>query len=112
MEPLLTRHRAVADACKSPSKSAPSAGQGAGATVLGVRHPLAAAEPRPQTRTTMSITELHDEPESRISFDDDGLATLAPAFPMADVDELRRRVHGPVYAAGDDGLAAEVATWN
>ena len=32
--------------------------------------------------------------------------------PAADVDDLRSRVHGPVYAAGDDGLAAEVATWN
>ena len=29
-----------------------------------------------------------------------------------DVDELRSQVHGPVYAAGDDGMAAEVATWN
>jgi FAD/FMN-containing dehydrogenase len=59
----------------------------------------------------MSLTELHDEPESPTAFDD-VIATLAPAFPMADVDELRSRVHGPVYAAGDDGLAAEVATWN
>ena len=40
------------------------------------------------------------------------LDALLPPFPAADVDELRGRVHGPVYAAGDDGLAAEVATWN
>ena len=60
----------------------------------------------------MSITELHDEPESPIVLSDEVIATLAPAFPAGDVDELRSRVHGPVYAAGDDGLAAEVATWN
>ncbi len=40
------------------------------------------------------------------------LDVLAPPFPATDVHELRSRVHGPVYAAGDDGLAAEVATWN
>ena len=50
----------------------------------------------------MSLTE----------FDDDVLDTLAPAIPAADVDDLRRSVYGPVYAAGDDGMAAEVATWN
>jgi FAD/FMN-containing dehydrogenase len=60
----------------------------------------------------MSLTELHDEPESPFFISDEVIATLAPAFPIADVDELRSRVHGPVYAAGDDGLAAEVATWN
>ena len=38
--------------------------------------------------------------------------TLVPPFAAADVDRLRGLVHGPVYAAGDDGLAAEVATWN
>ena len=38
--------------------------------------------------------------------------TRVQPFPAADVDELRGVVHGPVYAAGDDGLAAEVATWN
>ena len=37
---------------------------------------------------------------------------LVPVVPAADVDDLRGRVHGPVYAAGDEGLAAEVATWN
>ncbi|WP_158544893.1 FAD-binding oxidoreductase [Blastococcus sp. TF02-09] len=40
------------------------------------------------------------------------VATLAPPVPAGDVDQLRAAVHGPVYAAGDDGLAAEVATWN
>jgi FAD/FMN-containing dehydrogenase len=60
----------------------------------------------------MSVTELHDEPESPNVLSDEVIATLAPAFPPGDVDELRSRVHGPVYAAGDDGLAAEVAAWN
>lgn len=40
------------------------------------------------------------------------VATLAQPVPDADVEQLRSLVHGPVYAAGDDGLAAEVATWN
>jgi hypothetical protein len=61
----------------------------------------------------MSLTELHGEPEfTSVSFEDGVLDTLAPAFPAADVDDLRSQVHGPVYVAGDDGLAAEVATWN
>jgi FAD/FMN-containing dehydrogenase len=60
----------------------------------------------------MSITELHDEPEFLSVLDDRVLDTLAPAIPAADVAELRSRVHGPVYIAGDDGLAAEVAAWN
>jgi hypothetical protein len=61
----------------------------------------------------MSLTELHGEPEPVSAVLDDAvLDTLAPAFPAADVEELRGRVHGPVYAAGDDGLTAEVATWN
>src|SRR3954447_22574228 len=61
----------------------------------------------------MSITELHDEPEFLSAvLDDRVLDTLAPAIPAADVEELRGRVHGPVYVAGDDGLAAEVAAWN
>jgi FAD/FMN-containing dehydrogenase len=38
-------------------------------------------------------------------------ATPAPLSPL-DVDDLRLDVRGPVLAAGDDGLAAEVATWN
>src|SRR4051812_26272186 len=62
----------------------------------------------------MSITELPDEPESTDApvLDDEALDSLAPAIPAADVEDLRSRVHGPVHAAGDDGLAAEVATWN
>src|SRR5690242_11524504 len=44
--------------------------------------------------------------------DDAVLDSLAPAIPAADVEDLRRRVHGPVFLAGDDGLAAEVATFN
>ena len=61
----------------------------------------------------MSLTELHDEPEFlSVAIEDDVLDTLAPAIPAADVDDLRSSVHGPVYAAGDDGMAAEVATWN
>src|SRR3954453_13658510 len=61
----------------------------------------------------MSITELHDEPEFLSAvLDDRVLDTLAPAIPAADVEELRGRVHGPVYVAGDDGRAAEVAAWN
>ena len=61
----------------------------------------------------MSLTELHGEPEPlSIVLGDDVLDTLAPGFGTADVDELRSQVRGPVFAAGDDGLAAEVATWN
>jgi hypothetical protein len=61
----------------------------------------------------MSLTELHDEPEFlTVAIEEDVLDTLAPAIPAADVDDLRSSVHGPVYAAGDDGMAAEVATWN
>jgi FAD/FMN-containing dehydrogenase len=60
----------------------------------------------------MSLTELHDEPEFPSVFEDAVLDTLAPAIPAADVDDLRSQVHGPVYAAGDDGLATEVDTWN
>jgi hypothetical protein len=58
----------------------------------------------------MSLTE---KPElSATVFGDAVLDTLVPSFPAGAVDELRSQVHGPVYAAGDDGLAAEVATWN
>ena len=36
-----------------------------------------------------------------------------PAPPAAaDVEVLRSRVHGPVYVAGEQGMAAEVACWN
>ncbi|WP_409330075.1 FAD-binding oxidoreductase [Trujillonella humicola] len=55
----------------------------------------------------MSLTQ---DPQNLL--DDTALAPLAPAVPAADVDALRARVHGPVYAAGDDGLVAEVAAWN
>jgi FAD/FMN-containing dehydrogenase len=58
----------------------------------------------------MSLT---DDPDfTAIALEDDVLDTLAPDIPAADVDDLRSQVRGPVYAAGDDGLAAEVATWN
>ena len=68
----------------------------------------------------MSLTELHDEPESLTAVlsgitglvDDTVLDTLAPGIPAADVEDLRTRVQGPVLAAGDDGLADEVASWN
>jgi hypothetical protein len=61
----------------------------------------------------MSLTELNDEPEHlSVAIEDHVLDTLAPAMPATDVDDLRSRVHGPVYAPGDDGMAAEVATWN
>src|SRR3954454_22149906 len=53
------------------------------------------------------------EPESpSVSIGDGVLDTLAPGIPAADVTELRNRVRGPVLAAGDDGVAAEVAAWN
>src|SRR4051812_2822407 len=56
---------------------------------------------------------LSDEPDfASIVLEDDVLDSLAPAFPAADVDDLRSSVRGPVFAAGDDGLAAEVAAWN
>ncbi|MCF6507680.1 FAD-binding oxidoreductase [Blastococcus sp. MG754426] len=61
----------------------------------------------------MSLTELPREPEQPVALlDAAAVDSLVPPFPAADVDELRGVVHGPVYAAGDDGLAAEVATWN
>jgi hypothetical protein len=58
----------------------------------------------------MSLTEKPELPTAVLG--DAVLDTLVPAFPAGAVDELRSQVHGPVYAAGDDGLAAEVATWN
>jgi hypothetical protein len=61
----------------------------------------------------MSLTDLPRDPEPlTVTIGDDVLDSLAPAYSPADVDELRSLVHGPVYAAGDDGMAAEVATWN
>ena len=59
----------------------------------------------------MSLTEK-PEPLSPAVLGDAVLDTLVPSFPDGAIDELRSQVHGPVYAAGDDGLAAEVATWN
>jgi UDP-N-acetylenolpyruvoylglucosamine reductase len=32
--------------------------------------------------------------------------------PVAAVEDLRSRVHGPVYVEGDEGLVAEAACWN
>ena len=61
----------------------------------------------------MSLTDLPRDPEPlTATIGDDVLDSLAPSYSPADVDELRSLVHGPVYAAGDDGMAAEVATWN
>jgi hypothetical protein len=61
----------------------------------------------------MSLTDLPRDPEPlTASIGDDVLDSLAPSYSPAEVDELRSLVHGPVYAAGDDGMAAEVATWN
>lgn len=47
----------------------------------------------------------------------DVLHPAAPVLPTPrtagdDLADLRSRVHGPVYASGDEGMAAEVATWN
>ncbi|MFD2092677.1 FAD-binding oxidoreductase [Blastococcus deserti] len=58
----------------------------------------------------MSLTENPELPAA--VFGDAVLDTLVPSFPPGALDELRSRVRGPVLAAGDDGLAAEVATWN
>jgi FAD/FMN-containing dehydrogenase len=58
----------------------------------------------------MSLT---DDPDfTDVTLEDGVLDSLAPGIPAADIDDLRGRVRGPVYAAGDDGLAAEVAAWN
>ncbi|MGY1805102.1 FAD-binding oxidoreductase [Blastococcus sp. SYSU D00922] len=59
----------------------------------------------------MSLTEK-PEPLPSAVMSDAVLDTLVPSFPAGAVDELRSQVHGPVYVAGDDGMAAEVATWN
>ncbi|MGY1635358.1 FAD-binding oxidoreductase [Geodermatophilus sp. SYSU D00742] len=58
----------------------------------------------------MSVTEARPAtvPAPRPATD----PLLPAAVPAADVDALRSRVHGPVYAAGDEGIAAEVAAWN
>jgi len=58
----------------------------------------------------MSLTG--DPDFTAVVIDDDVLDSLAPGIPPADIDDLRSQVRGPVFAAGDDGLAAEVAAWN
>ncbi len=60
----------------------------------------------------MSLPTPRESEQPVLLLDADALDSLAPPYPAADVELLRGRVHGPVYAAGDDGLAAEVATWN
>ena len=65
-------------------------------------------EPEPRTTTT-AVVGL---PTEGAPMDDEALDSPAPAIPADDVDDLRSRVHGPVYAAGDDGMVAEVAAWN
>lgn len=61
----------------------------------------------------MSLTDVPRDPEPlTATIADDVLDSLAPSYSTAEVDELRSLVHGPVYAAGDDGMAAEVAPWN
>ena len=59
----------------------------------------------------MSLTEKPEHLPSSV-LGDAVLDTLVPSFPPGAVDALRSQVHGPVYAAGDDGLAGEVAAWN
>jgi hypothetical protein len=60
----------------------------------------------------MSLPTPRESEQPVLLLDADALDSLVPPFPAADVERLRGLVHGPVYAAGDDGLAAEVATWN
>ena len=57
----------------------------------------------------MSVTGL---PASTVRPDEAPEPLLPDPPPAADVEELRSRVHGPVYVAGEEGLAAEVACWN
>ena len=59
----------------------------------------------------MSLTEKPEHLPSAV-LGEAVLDTLVPSFPAGAVDALRSQVHGPVYAAGDDGMAEEVATWN
>ncbi len=60
----------------------------------------------------MSLSQPREPEQPVLLLEAPPLAARAPQFPAADVDRLRALVHGPVYGAGDDGLAAEVATWN
>jgi FAD/FMN-containing dehydrogenase len=74
---------------------------------------MAAARAAGQEKeVNMSLSELAGEPDPLTDLDDAVGDILAPASAKADVDELRSRVHGPVHAAGEDGLAGEVASWN
>ena len=70
--------------------------------------------PPPRPRRGNPPDESHREARAAAAavLGDAVLDTLVPSFPAGAVDELRSQVHGPVYAAGDDGMAAEVATWN
>src|SRR6476661_2261488 len=76
-----------------------------GSSGRGHCSPLSGTDPHrdPEGRLFMSINELDTtEPESYdvadVAIDDEVLDSLAPAIPAADVDDLRSRVHGPVYA--------------
>jgi FAD/FMN-containing dehydrogenase len=61
----------------------------------------------------MSFSGLHPEPAAPAAVLDQAAPVLpTPRTAGDDLADLRSRVHGPVYAAGDDGMAAEVATWN
>ncbi|NEM05782.1 FAD-binding oxidoreductase [Geodermatophilus normandii] len=55
----------------------------------------------------MSLTRTPAAPRPRTPLDD-----VPVLLDPAAVADLRGRVHGPVYVAGEDGLAAEVAAWN
>ncbi|WP_369255920.1 FAD-binding oxidoreductase [Geodermatophilus amargosae] len=55
----------------------------------------------------MSLTRTPAAPRPRPPLDD-----VPVLLDPAAVADLRGRVHGPVYVAGEDGLAAEVAAWN
>ena len=58
----------------------------------------------------MSITDL--PAPATPSPEDVPALRLPDPPPAADVEVLRSRVHGPVYLAGEQGLAAEAACWN
>src|SRR5690349_4845523 len=78
--------------------------------LLRLTDPPRGHESRPPRGQCMSLTDDPDFPA--VALEDDVLDSLAPAFPAGDVADLRARVRGPVFVAGDDGLAAEVAAWN
>ena len=60
----------------------------------------------------MSFSGLHPEPAPTAVLDQAAPVLPVPGTAGDDLADLRSRVHGPVYAAGDEGMAAEVATWN